>query len=480
MELFNKEDIDLVNDKIEYIIEQVEDIKLTLFEPTMKEMSEVFDIITNYIKQYKRKIYGGIAMNTLIIQKNKEDAIYKNYKIQDIEFYSYEPIQDIIRLCNILQDAKYKYVLGTEAMHRETYSIFVNHHKYCDITYMPRNIYNKAPFEEINGLYYISSLFMTIDYLRMLTDPLLSYFRIEKSFNRLNKLLKHYPLPEIKKEINLEKNTDEHQEVIDYITNYCYDNQDIIIIGIKAYNIFLQNSGMSEDYLPEKYHELISSNYSIDAANLITKLKQKFQEDITYVEYYPFFQFMGNHTKIYYKNKLVSIISSHNRICRPYKTIIQDNKTLHIGSFTLTILFYLIMMMKSRIEEDKFSKNMYITMISHLLQFRSYYLKKNKKTILDDTLFSEFVINCKGPTIPVETERRLLIEQRKKEGKPYVYRYEPDYNKLNPEDNTYKFNNSSGNKINNMKNLKLNFHSGNIKEDIIKDISEEKEEQEDS
>ena len=52
-----------------------------------------------------------------------------------------------------------------------------------------------------------------------------------------------------------------------------------------------------------------------------------------------------------------------------------------------------------------------------------------------------------------EEERRQLREYRKKQQKRLSFLYDPNENFTNPNDVTYRFANSSGNAINNDKNL---------------------------
>ena len=51
-------------------------IYLNNYEPTIKEMCEVYSFIIDYIKKKKRVVYGGFAQNLLVMQKNKSDAFY--------------------------------------------------------------------------------------------------------------------------------------------------------------------------------------------------------------------------------------------------------------------------------------------------------------------------------------------------------------------------------------------------------------------
>ncbi len=45
-------------------------------------------IVMEYIKKHKRKIYGGFAQNQLVKRANPKDAFYKENERPDIDFYS--------------------------------------------------------------------------------------------------------------------------------------------------------------------------------------------------------------------------------------------------------------------------------------------------------------------------------------------------------------------------------------------------------
>jgi hypothetical protein len=119
-------------------------IYLNNYEPTINEIKSVYADIMNFIKEKKRIIYGGFAQNSLIKHKNKDDAFYKETDIADVEFYTPDPIGDTIDLVDMLHKKNYKYVEGKEGVHPETYKIFVNFINYCDISYMPKNIYDNC------------------------------------------------------------------------------------------------------------------------------------------------------------------------------------------------------------------------------------------------------------------------------------------------------------------------------------------------
>src|SRR3990172_8723129 len=188
MELYNNKDVEFVNEKIDDITDVIEHKKLEIFEPTKQELMDANKVVMQFIKDKKRKIYGGFAQNKAIVNKKPEDAFYDEDDIPDIDVYSPEPIKDLIELSDILHAKGFKHVDGKEAEHKETYKIFANYAKVCDLSYVPRNIYYKIPFIEIDGIQYTHPSFTYIDLYRMLTDPYFSSFRWKKIFPRLYKL----------------------------------------------------------------------------------------------------------------------------------------------------------------------------------------------------------------------------------------------------------------------------------------------------
>lgn len=495
MALYFTDDLEIVSAQWDSIHNAVQKRREELqLEPSLSEKKKVHKIVIDFAKQNKRKVYGGFAINLLINDKNPDDAIYTSDDVPDIDMYSPDPISDLMKICNLMAKDGHKFVRGTEAQHPETYSIFIDKKLYCDISYVPRNVYNKMPFKEINGIQVIHPTFMTIDYLRMLSDPLLSYWRFNtddlKGFKRFVLLQKHYPLPHNDSPINISGSTPKLDIVLDVIQKFITDRESLINIGFYAYNHFLKESqivqnkniGKQYKYLAVPYYEMISSNYRTDFFDLIAQLKNIDTIDaseITHTEFYPFFQFTGHSVEIYLKGDLVAKIYNNNKKCHPYRKVnatVFANKTFTepkkgsaiIGTFQVTLLYALINVMKARTDNAKDLVNLYYVIISHLSDMRNYYFDKTKKTILDESLFKDFVIDCIGDTITPDRQRKLMIEARKKKNKRLSFRYEPDEGIKEPESNFY-FANGSGNAINNHKNLKL---GDAYKEDEIEEIDD--------
>jgi hypothetical protein len=192
--LYRDQDFDVINKNMKSILEKTDEAKLIKLTPTKKEREEVGKAIREFIKEKKRIVYGGTALHNQIASKNKGTGIYGNEILHDIEFYSYTPLQDLTDLVDYLAKKKFEAVRGTEAQHKETYTIFVNHQGYCDISYVPRLVYQSIPYTIIKGMKMVHPHFALIDQFRILTDPLTSYYNLEKVIPRIKMLLTYFPL----------------------------------------------------------------------------------------------------------------------------------------------------------------------------------------------------------------------------------------------------------------------------------------------
>src|ERR1700744_8372 len=102
MTLYTENEASLIKENLGDIIDKSVEKQNELLEPTMKEWKQVMEIIIDFIRRKKRMIYGGYALNKEIEKKNKKDSFYSELDRPDIEFYSYEPLQDLVELTDLL------------------------------------------------------------------------------------------------------------------------------------------------------------------------------------------------------------------------------------------------------------------------------------------------------------------------------------------------------------------------------------------
>jgi len=240
--MYRNEDIEKINKNIDKIKDDAAQEYKTLNEPTLNEISKVYTSIKNYIKRKGRVAYGGFAQNLLIINKNLDDSFYKiidgvfyNWPdLADIEFYTPTPIEDVIELTEELFKLGYKNIEGKEGTHSSTYKIYVNFLLYCDISYIPTNVNNNMPIIEVEGIKCTHPHFMMVDTYRILTDPMTSYWRVDKSIKRFQKLIKYYPIDQSNANMKIEfKSSD--QSINKLIRKKIVQKKKLIVVGFAAY-----------------------------------------------------------------------------------------------------------------------------------------------------------------------------------------------------------------------------------------------------
>jgi len=473
MSFYNSTSIEDFVKHSEEIIKKAHAKELSIVEPTLDRRWEIINTVKDFIISHKRKLYGGLGLNKLIELKNPKDKFYNDDDVDawDIDFYSPDPINDMMEIANLLYKKKFKHVKATEAQHEETYTVYAEGIKCADASYVPRNVYNKIPFNEVKGLIITGPHFMMIDYFRVLTDPLTSYFRLEKTFQRLLLLTKYYPLPKVKDTNVAIVAPDKELDVAFRTINEFIKNKDTIVaVGMYAYNHLIKECNMEAKikYSDVNYYELITTFYRKDVKDIIFKLYDKYPEaktKITYKEFYPYFQYFGWRTQIYYEDILICIVYHHNMRCTPYnkvlghyftKKAVEEEKKdkIQIGSFSMIVLYNLINVMMARTNNDDITKDLYYKLLSNMIEMQEYHQTKNNKTIFDDGLFKEFVVDCVGTTISLKMAQQQKYEKRKKSGHMLSWMYNPAIAK-DKDINTFYFKNSSGNIINNQKNMKI-------------------------
>ncbi len=449
--LYRQEDLTAVSEKIDEIMEFSEKKAQKVLVPTYNEYLIVFKIISDFIKRHQRIVYGGIALNEMLKEKSPKDVFYKEGSVNDIEIYSPDPVTDLMNICNMLYQKKFEFIEGKEADHPGTFTIFVNFEKYCDITYVPKVIYHNLPTVNVNGYKCIHPIFILTDTLRVYTDPLTSYFRLNKTFDRTNLLLK---VANFKPQKGNIKEDDSYMSLLNVIVPKLVNIKNIIFTDDPAYNYYIEqdeNKKLKESHIgviiPDiKRNAQKVYNVFLDA---VAEKDNDFREHVEVKEYNTFFQFWDRRIEIIYKKKKIITIYENSLKCYQFKEIDRYNTKIKISNFTLTLLYNLIYYNYNAIFnlDFKVSENK----IANLLFAKNNYLTKNKLTILDDSPFREFEIECLGETISFRRKTRLRMQERKDKNMAIVYRYIPsaDNNNLKKD---YKFYNESGSLITNDNN----------------------------
>ena len=444
---YSNNDIQQIDDNLDTIEIEANKLGFKILEPDNSEYQIVRDLIIEFIKDQGRIVYGGSAYHKIIQHyrndKNSDNTIYPEWERYDVEFYSPNPIRDLVIICNKLQEIGIKYVMGRQAQHDETFTVFANFLQYCDISFMPKKIFDNINFLEIDGIKYIHPEIILIDIFRMYNDPLTSYWRLKKVFKRMKLLLQKYPFDFNNVEIkNILVPNYDNQKIINFIVPQLIEQFDkFIFVGELAYlvytnpdNTFNTNENLSQI-------EIISDNIN-KISKIITNLTYKWAHDnnkldnyhdLFHIKYFSrFFQFWDKRIVIYFMNKPIFTILGTNGRCIPFikSNILLSNKNIEIkvGTYLVTFNYYFIAFYYESIMKLGFYyADRYF--INSLLKVRNDYLQKNNKTVLDSTIYKEFVIACVGSTKEFSREFMLRMAEKRANGQKTLMTYDPNFNK---------------------------------------------------
>jgi hypothetical protein len=428
--MYRQIDEENILSNLDRLEEQATAIKLNKYEPTLTEINNVRNEILQFIKNKKRIIYGGYAQNSLIMVKNKNDAFYKPTDLADIEFYSPDPIGDLIDLCDLINKKGYKYVEGKEGVHPETYKFYSNFNNYSDITYMPPLLFNNCPTINIDGILMAHPHLMLIDAYRVYTDPMTSYFRLKKTFTRFNKLIKYYPLKEDMIYNKIEPYTtikkDKNDEILYFIRKQIIHKSKMIVTGHYAFNQLMKIAKVPGTYLIDTtYYQLISTDYNNDI-NKITNILKKKYPSVVIKKYYPFYQYLDKSTEFFIEGTMVLRVYGTNDRCIVYRY--SEKKHTYFASYQLIFMYSLINYNIALMRNNKYNISSYGSMMIRLMKARDKYLEQHNLTVLDKSIFQEFTFDCIGEPKDILRESFLQKNKKREQGKRVQFLYKPTGN----------------------------------------------------
>ena len=468
--LYTSEDKEKLESIMPEIDKQVNIYKNTHIPPELQKKKEAMEIVGKYIKEHKLKIYGGHAQNLTI---KKYDPIKQFYTdpddLHDYDTYSPDPINDGMNITRMLYEKGYKPIFLKESMHFETYSVSYDGFTLCDLSYVPRKIFNLIPFDEVDGFNVCKAVFYNIDFLRMFTDPINSSFRWIKQIERFMLIQSTFPMPDLNEPLLLDDPALYPQIKPEYkklIKNYLkQEDNNLLITGFYAYNKYISLNTKSNKKLNFKkiknppFTLIATSHYKESVIKFMEFIKLTFknQEDrpeISFNEKYNFFQFKDTCTEIYLDKILVATIYKNNNICIPYITI---NK-LKFCSFQYNLLFMYIESFYARVYSSEFNtdeniklpnyaEHEYHKLAVNLLKLRNNYLSTYKLSCFEESPFQDFIVKCQGEII---SANQFKIQH--KTYKPF--KFDPEKNKTMEKLN-FQYSNCSGEYITKQKDMRI-------------------------
>jgi hypothetical protein len=439
---------DLLSDEVDELVKAAIKEKRKKLYPSLPLINKILKIIENFIIEKGRILYGGMSHNYYL--SLKDNPIYDSDVLPDYDIYTPDPIQDVIDICNILHKNGFKYITGSEAVHGKTYKVFAETEAVFDLSYVPTNIYNKLAYTVgKDKLKYLNMDMLFIDIYRQYSDPLISYdYRLKKIHERKKIMDKFYPVKSVKEQVKYDNSKlDPKNEILRFIyKSYIKNKKNLIVIGNYAYTYYILKT-KEKDGLPITHFDVISDTALEDAKSLQIILHKEYGDKLSIEEYSQFFQFLGyKYTFLYNGKPMLNIYDNMSR-CLTINKI--HNETVNISSYSSTLLHLYIFLFQSKINNKQNDIKLYTKLI---YKFTELY-KKYKDTY--SNLFVKIKVNCVGKTQTSEKIKQDIIQQRRKNRQPFVWRYYPAQKLMEKQSVPFKFVNESGNKVINENYLRL-------------------------
>jgi hypothetical protein len=352
--------------------------------PPRKEKDELIKFVEQFLKQKKRKIYGGTALNKFV-------PIYDQYEEPDYDVYSPTPKSDAIEFGHFLYKNGIKEVNVTRAVVKGTYKVFASKIAVMDLSYMPQKMYDIIPSKNIDGLEYTKPEYLKIDLLVSICNPETSIHRWEKELPRYQKLNQKYEL----QKIGTNPRTEFNSEADKLLNTYFKNKDDSILTGLVAYNLYLTQSGFNNFYNTKvEYLEVLTT----DPYEMIRDLIKKYSlKDLKCKYYSHFLKIIPEKFVIYYKDRRLINIYNLKSKCYPFIKI----KDFNVSSVDYLSLYCYSMIYQGRVINNIYLQNLFNSILYNLEQCKKLYYKKNNTNMLTDKLFRSFVYECKGTELDV-------------------------------------------------------------------------------
>lgn len=381
--------------------------------PSFQRMQEASSIVRQYIIKHKRKVYGGLAIDNAIKEKDPSLALYSTEDYADYDFYSSEALQDVQAICKLLVDAGFQAVLAEGAVHDGTYKIRAEFYdkEVCDISYVWSRYYNKIPAKvAADGIVYVLPQYQAIDLYRPFCD-FASWHKIAKNIYRAA-ILEHFYLkfrnPNPHKQFKSQQYQADIQEVRNTVLKFLTGRTDVVLLDCFAYNAMVSFSKV--DRIQERLVPLEDVKIYVagDAEALMLEVVKAASleptADWTIQMFHPLLEHHRGAICLTVKTLPVLTVYLEN-FCLPY----QVHDGFQMGSFHLVLRFLYIMRFHHMVKGDHNQSSRYTYMILHLQYAREQYLVRHGMTGVEPGLLQELQDQCLGDSF-----ENLQIAWRKK------------------------------------------------------------------
>lgn len=342
--------------KIPAMMQEAETLRDLYVAPNLHQRHSIASMIWAHIHKFQRKVYGGHALSAALSVVSPETSLkiydhpslWSTSSFPDIDFYSPDPISDVIDICKRLYASGMSYVQGKEAAHAGSFVITVEFQRVCNVTYVPDVVYKMIPTTLFGPIPMVDPAFSIIDHLKILCDPFTSYWKLDRMMPRMMLLQRFFPmmLPE-PKEKRYKGKTQKHNYA--EVMRWASLMRTVAVVGEQAVDFFDFNKiSDSSDHVT-----LVSTDYESDVGIFNETFKSEESKRFRLRERRQLMDDLGRTATFYFYDEdatldlAVSIIDARDKavpVCG-----VDPVSSLKISSFSYCLLTALTQHMSARV-----------------------------------------------------------------------------------------------------------------------------------
>lgn len=386
---------------------------LEIVHPNMDLIQKMIKITENYIKEHKRIVYGGTAIEAYLEAKGVKIQ-HDPSKYLDYDFYTPNNERDSIAIANLFQEAGFKYSRRVLAIHHGTYRVSAEFTRefIADATFVPEKVYKDLPKCDINGIYYINPQFLKIDLYTSVSNPHTNVFRWEKSYKRLIQLEALYPLPEAEPFKMPLTNLPNPDEAL-VLEKYSKNNKNIIIVGTQGYNLYIKTVKMPIQ--PTIQYTF----YALDPITEAKKVQKKLGKGYSISNHQPYLDIFSKHTEL--KDKKGKIIAEWYDIGSDCIAITEIDRH-YVANYHWELRFLYGKYSISKLDNSELDKYYSYLIQSLMKAYNTYHENKILHRRDVNNPFKIFQTDCVKQSIPPVIGKKRIIN----------WSYKPDKEKKDP------------------------------------------------
>jgi hypothetical protein len=385
--------LEKIKDVAEKKAEELDKIEYEKYHPYMK-------LAVRFLKKEKALLYGGSALNDIMPSHLK---FYSAYSLPDIDVFAIDAKAVANRVVKQFREKGYKLSSWKEALHPNTYKVFVDGLQILDISDVPQHLFAKLAHGGPKSSFGIK--IVNPDFLRMSLHLMLSHpydaHRWAKVYERLVLFYKVYPPRRCSKTTKQGfkdrpiKGLD--QDILDRFKGFVKDHNYVMFGGTQVQEMLFKSDYESFGWPYSTYYDIIVSD---DVKVVADKIKHALgNENIVTSEVFKGDDIVPEHILIMYEDMPLFGVYQTS-----YCVSFVEMNGLRMASFHTLCQMYMSFLFSPYKHHSKEHIRCIVNMLG-VIQLRIMKNPSRKK------MYNQFVMECYGTQSGLVTMKRQQIER---------------------------------------------------------------------